>query len=195
MSIVSVQGREMTSKNKIINAPQHHQLYQVPQQQAQQQQQQEHQVQQQHHQGVFAPPQVLSDDIRRCRGVIQTLNLNPVIWSAEKYMSKFGVITEEHPFGDTVWAGMTELFYKEYDHKHYFTGGNLLIGWFLLPSAFSKQNARKPPQAGDKVWYPAVFCDYGGEDLYMACLHIVLVGCRPWQVSRSRTAHLRIARL
>jgi len=155
------------------------QLYQVQQQQQQQVQQQQ---QQQHHQG----------DIRRYHDVFNILNLDPLVWSAEKYINRFGVVTEQHRFGDKVWSGMLDLFSREYSYKNNFTGGNLMIGWFLCPCHFSNANALQPPQAGDTVWYPAVFCDMGGDVLLMACLHIVLVNCRAWQVYRERTLHLRV---
>jgi len=166
------------------------QLCQVQQQQQQQVQQQQ---QQQHHQGVFLQPQVLSADIRCYHDVFNILNLDPVFWSAEKYINKFGVITEQHRFGDKVWPGMLDSFSREYSYKYNFTGGDLMIGWFMCPCHFSKANALQPPQAGDTVWYPAVFCDKGGDVLLMACLHIVLLNSRPWHVYRGRTLHLRFA--
>ena len=85
------------------------------------------------------------------------------------------------------WDGLQQDFigYRFSDHMT----GRRFLGWFLCPTAFSQENAGRPAEPGDSVWYPAVFCDVywsDGEYVYMACLHIILIQCKAWKVHRTR---------
>jgi hypothetical protein len=116
-----------------------------------------------------------------------TLNLSRNMNNARSYISRYGTLSETCPFGERVWDGLHQDFigYRFSDHMT----GRRFLGWFLCPTAFSQENAGRPAEPGDSVWYPAVFCDVywsDGEYVYMACLHIILMQCRPWKVHRTR---------
>ena len=117
----------------------------------------------------------------------QTLNLSLAGFDVHSYTSLYGTLSEQCPFGDRVWAGLRADFscYRYAYQMH----GCRRLDWFLCPRNFSRANAGRPVVPGDSVWYPAVFCDWGEQEhVQMACLQIVLVGCRPWRVHRSRLA-------
>ena len=121
---------------------------------------------------------------RRMRSM---LNLSRNGTNARSYISRYGTLSENCPFGERVWDGLHQDFigYRFSDHMT----GRRFLGWFLCPTAFSQENAGRPAEPGDSVWYPAVFCDVywsDGEYVYMACLHIILIQCRAWKVHRTR---------
>ena len=138
---------------------------------------------------VATPPAVDERQLRLYRRMKSSLNLPMNEHNARSYISRYGTLSEQCPFGERVWDGLQQDFLV-YKFAYCMTGRRYL-GWFQCPHVFSQANAGRPVEPGDRVWYPAVFCDVywsDGEYVYMACLHIILVQCRVWKVHRSRMA-------
>ena len=116
-----------------------------------------------------------------------------------QYIERFGLINStqraNHPYGDgwgkDVWSGMGVL-QQRYVHMHKM-GGRLVHGWFLLPRPFSQAQAGLPAsedEPGIEQYYPALFGIFPDSMCYyMACLHILLVNCKPWWVHHSRVVN------
>lgn len=116
-----------------------------------------------------------------------------------QYIQRFGLINStqraNHPYGDgwgkDVWNGMGFL-QQRYSHMHKM-GGRLVHGWFLLPRPFSQAQGGLPActdEPGSAQYYPALFAIFPNSMLYrMACLHILLVNCKPWWVHDSRVVN------
>ena len=121
---------------------------------------------------------------RRMRSM---LNLSTNENNAWSYIFRYGTLSEVCPFGERLWDGLQQDFVGY--RFTYLMSGRRFLGWFRCPSAFSQHNAGRGVEPGDSVWYPAVFCDMNDEHVFMACLHIILVQCRPWKVHRTRMAH------
>ena len=102
----------------------------------------------------------------------------------QNYTALYGTLSEQSPFGDRVWAGLAKDFLL-YQYAYQMTGRRYM-GWFLCPRSFSRAHAGQPRVVGDSEWYPAVFCGNKNEVMQMACLHIVLIGCRIWWVDSDR---------
>ena len=119
------------------------------------------------------------------------------------YISRYGVVSDAHPYGDRVWHGLRE------DLKDWLFGpcggwrggpawafGNLVPGWFTAPSSFSKANARQPLEDIPGFRYPAVFArseqhasgttTIYAEEYYMWCQHILIQKSRYWVVHHTR---------
>jgi hypothetical protein len=117
-------------------------------------------------------------------------------YGVEQYIERFGLINSTQranlPYGDgwgkDVWSGMGVL-QQRYVHMHKM-GGRLVHGWFLLPRPFSQAQAGLPAsedEPGIEQYYPALFGIFPDSMCYyMACLHILLVNCKPWWVHHSR---------
>ena len=121
-------------------------------------------------------------------------------YGVEQYIETFGLINStqraNHPYGDgwgkDVWSGMGVL-QQRYLHMHRMVGRRV-HGWFLLPRPFSQAQAGLPAsedEPGIEQYYPALFGIVpDSKSYYMACLHILLVNCRPWWVHHSRVMNL-----
>ena len=130
------------------------------------------------------PPAVDERQLMLYRRMRFTLNLSTNENNVRSYIFRYGTLSEDCPFGERVWDGLQQEF-TGYRFSYLMTGRRFL-GWFRCPSAFSQHNAGRGVEPGDSVWYPAVFCDMNDEHVCMACLHIILVQCRPWKVHRTR---------
>jgi hypothetical protein len=116
-----------------------------------------------------------------------------------QYIERFGLINSTQranlPYGDgwgkDVWSGMGVL-QQRYVHMQKMSG-RLVHGWFLLPRPFSQAQAGLPAsedEPGSAQYYPALFAIFPNSMLYrMACLHILLVNCKPWWVHDSRVVN------
>jgi len=133
-----------------------------------------------------SPQQYLDQQLRVAR-VATRLNLTFSREFFERYISTFGFIDESWAgFGSDLWLGMHRLL-AQYTSRRSFQPTHL--GWFVLPVPFSKHQAGRPRSedaAGPATYYPAFFQDYGSDGCYMACLHIMWVGCKSWCVDKSR---------
>ena len=140
-------------------------------------------------QPLVQPEQQLFDDLPdqrvRYMAIRETLNAGHA-FGVEGWIIRFGRMTQEAPWGDNVWAGMLALYRSNYRHQ-WRMGSVLFFAWFLKPFEFSQRNSRLPPGPSDTEWYPAIFTDDEWQGLFgMTCLHIVIVGCRPWWVHPAR---------
>jgi hypothetical protein len=126
------------------------------------------------------------------RRMCHTLNIGDDTHGGVRgYTDLYGTLSEQCPFGDRVWDGLRADFSNyPYSNQWQMTGRRFL-GWFLCPQHFSRANAGQAIVPGDSQWYPAVFSDVEGQ-LYMACLHIVVVRGPPWPVHRSRVEVVRL---
>ncbi len=89
------------------------------------------------------------------------LNLTKNDNNAHSYIFRYGTLSEVDEFGERVWDGVQQDF-RLYRFA-YQTTGTLRLGSFERPLVFSQHNAGLPVEPGDKVRYPAVFCDWEGE--------------------------------
>ena len=130
--------------------------------------------------------------------LVQRLNVGHS-YGMLRYIESFGLINTiqgaNHPSGDgwgkDVWSGMGVL-EQRYVHLHRM-GGRLVHGWFLLPRPFSRRRAGEhasTDEPGPAQYYPALFAIFPGEHFRMACLHILLMNCKPWWVHESRVKNM-----
>jgi len=122
----------------------------------------------------------------------------------EEYIARFGMWSDENPFGDRIAAGIGALF-ERYRHAHLIArndDGELVMGWFLAPNPFSCLNAQLPADHPSMIpwsgtWYPAVFgaipwqCTVHDSLLPMACFAILLNDGRIWWVHTTRCVFWR----
>jgi len=134
-----------------------------------------------------SPQQYLDQQLRVAR-LATRLNLTFSCEFFERYISTFGFIDESWAgFGSDLWLGMHRLLAQYTSYRRSFQPTHL--GWFVLPVPFSKYQAGRPrteDAAGPATYYPAFFQVYGSDGCYMACLHILWVGCKSWRVDPSR---------
>jgi hypothetical protein len=120
------------------------------------------------------------------------------------YVHRFGMLSEEHPFGNSLWSGMHEAalaWERSYPTRPM---GNLLRdwepAWFCPPEEWSKVACKKPLSIREARDKPGVYADgmyptwvrkqtSGVVEtiVEIKCLHIVLVLMRhSWCVHQSR---------
>ena len=103
------------------------------------------------------------------------------------YTSKFGEITENAPFGENLWQGLTDIFVQY--RYNYNMNGEKRYGWFVAPASFSKKASETPRGPSDHIFYPCVVTVvfFQGQVWFlMACLHILLISSKPWYIHCSR---------
>ena len=132
------------------------------------------------------------EQLSRFQGVLRRLNAGHGM-GVVQYVQTFGRLGSlNEGFGDAVFAGMIRIWQTypfQYRMGHL---QSLRVGWFLLPEPFSRAAAlMEPMPLGERrtraQWYPAFFSEsWDVQYLEMACLHILIVGCRPWRVHRDR---------
>ena len=110
-----------------------------------------------------------------------------------EYERIFGQVSDEFPFGNNVYKGMTELFtqyVKSTKQGWHLAGAHKFLGSFKAPGTFSKDNARSKFTEYDELHgttYPAMFFrDPDSLFLYMLCLKQVIAKMKYWYVDPSR---------
>ena len=110
-----------------------------------------------------------------------------------RYIMTFGIIDEKHHgWGQNVWSGLISMLHA-YPHKYKL--GPQLVGWFALPTPFSKGQAEHHV-CEDRMqhdYYPAIFSEDTPDAICvrMACLNIIIEGSKIWWVHRSRMVNWR----
>jgi len=111
------------------------------------------------------------------------------------YVRQFGLLDNQHRFGDQVWIGLRQLF-MSYPYSYRLVGGMLSMGWFQAPHNFGRASSQMPVDPHrDTLYYPACFVIWSDTDniISMACEAILLQSSRPWRVHRTRMVNARPA--
>ena len=114
--------------------------------------------------------------------------------TTQTYVEQFGLVARgRNEYGNECSRGMMRQ-YQNYPHQHRFRGQRVWIGWFMLPPVPGQMQARMRPTREELLapqWFPAFFAGHEGDDnLQMSCLHVLVIGCKPWWVHRQRAANL-----
>ena len=133
------------------------------------------------------------------RRVVRHLGGADLSGSATDYIETFGRLHPTlAPYGDYIWAGLARicrLSYLQSRHGWYLhraatATDDVHFGWFTVPTPFTRDNAREPPQTDlsvDGRRYPAIFIVTGSEcTCWMSCLAILLLRARMWLVDMGR---------
>ena len=121
---------------------------------------------------------------------LNTMSVDPL-----SFERRFGRVTREAPWGETLWHGMRSLL-QEYRRlggrgspANY--SGPFLPGWFTAPEPFGKQGAKRSQRDfGSGAQYPAVFAmqafDQAQQLVPMWCQNILINQSPVWWVHISR---------
>ena len=129
-------------------------------------------------------------------GVLERANLRSDSFTTEAYVRQFGLVARgRNEYGNAWWRGMM-VQYQIYPYQYRFQGCRVWLGWFMLPPVPGQAQSQVAPTATEMMaprWFPAFFAGSSEDDaqLQMSCLHIVVIGCKPWWVGRRRAVNLK----
>ena len=120
------------------------------------------------------------------------INVHGVGITQEAWHSKFGVISEEYPWGAGFWNGFTSLMATDYlpCKMSHLRIDAFRRAYFTLPLNFSK-SAAQAPQSGlnpaSSSQYPCFIAAFVYQDPWYeaVCIHMAIRCVKPWRVHKS----------